>query len=203
MKPSVTRPCTAQCASPPTTGDGDGDGGGDGDPLVFDMDGNGVSLLSCADGVMFDIDNDGELDQTGWTDGRDGLLSVDRNGNGKIDNQSELFGNIQDGAYQHLANHDTNGDGKIDKDDEIWPYLLMWIDKDRDGETDGRRGRDRELFSMRDIGMESIDINYDTVDELNAGHSIKSSGTFTRITRGGQRIINRVVEVWLDFFSGG
>ena len=205
MRPDATRKCTAVCPPPPPPGDGDGgdgdgsssSGDGDGaDPLIFDMDGNGVSLSSCANGVMFDIDNDGKLDQTGWTDGRDGLLAIDRNGNGKIDSQSELFGNIVDAAYQHLANHDSNADGKIDRHDDVWPQLKMWVDRNKDGITDPG-----ELETMGDIRMESINVNYDTVNEINAGSNITAAGTFTRIMHGGKKVVNRVVEVFLDFFS--
>ena len=72
----------------------------------------------------------------------------------------------------------------------------MWVDRNKDGITDPG-----ELETMGDIRMESIDVNYDTVNEINAGSNITAAGTFTRIMHGGKKVVNRVVEVFLDFFS--
>ena len=65
-----------------------------GSPLVIDMDGDGIELsaLNGAGAAYFDIDNDGFAEASGWVKGGDALLVTDRNNNGKIDNQSELFG---------------------------------------------------------------------------------------------------------------
>ncbi|TDQ52352.1 M48 family metallopeptidase [Phaeovulum veldkampii] len=63
------------------------------DPLVIDLDGDGVELVSRANSnAYFDLDGDGFAEQTGWVKPDDGLLAVDRNGNGSIDDISELFG---------------------------------------------------------------------------------------------------------------
>ncbi|MCC6597672.1 MAG: hypothetical protein IT559_02655 [Alphaproteobacteria bacterium] len=68
-------------------------------PLVLDLDGDGIELTRLGLGnagssaVYFDLDNDGFEQRTAWVTGGDGLLALDRNGNGIIDNQSELFGN--------------------------------------------------------------------------------------------------------------
>ncbi|MDR2366044.1 MAG: hypothetical protein LBD68_09390 [Zoogloeaceae bacterium] len=48
--------------------------------------------VSGYDTVLFDHDGDGVRTGTGWVKGDDGLLVLDRNGNGAIDNGSELFG---------------------------------------------------------------------------------------------------------------
>ena len=42
MKPTSTRSCTARCA---VEEDWDMGGDGSGDPLIFDLDGNGISLF--------------------------------------------------------------------------------------------------------------------------------------------------------------
>jgi hypothetical protein len=61
-------------------------------PLVLDVDDNGFSTNSKQDGVYFDLDNNGFAEKTAWTSG-DAFLTYDLNGNGKIDNGGELFGN--------------------------------------------------------------------------------------------------------------
>ena len=67
--------------------------GGGGDPLVLDMNGDGqISLTSLENGVYFDIWGEGFARQTGWVAAEDGMLALDQNGNGTIDDLSELFG---------------------------------------------------------------------------------------------------------------
>jgi hypothetical protein len=107
-------------------------GGGGGaiqqvDPLVFDLDGNGVNLSSVENGVYFDMDADGTRDKTAWVSGGDALLALDRNGNGRIDDGSELFGE-QNGArdgFAELARFDQDGSGSIDAKDNIFNSLIL------------------------------------------------------------------------------
>ena len=64
-------------------------------PIIIDVDRNGYHLTSLEDGVFFDLDADGALDFVAWThpSSEDAFLALDRNGNGRIDNGAELFGN--------------------------------------------------------------------------------------------------------------
>jgi hypothetical protein len=61
-------------------------------PLILDLDGNGVQTQSIAAGVQFDIRGEGKAVHTGWVDAHDGLLALDRNGDGVINDGGELFG---------------------------------------------------------------------------------------------------------------
>lgn len=56
-------------------------------PLVLDLDNNGITLapLYGEGSVYFDIDNDGMAEAVGWISGNDGLLVIDKDGNGTID----------------------------------------------------------------------------------------------------------------------
>ncbi|WP_434150627.1 hypothetical protein ACR2R6_03800 [Methylocaldum gracile subsp. desertum] len=64
------------------------------DPLALDLDGDGIETVGVAGSgtVLFDHDGDGLKQGTGWVKSDDGLLVLDRNGNGVIDNGAELFG---------------------------------------------------------------------------------------------------------------
>ncbi|QLA20971.1 hypothetical protein [Desulfolutivibrio sulfoxidireducens] len=65
-----------------------------GDPLLFDFNGDSVNTVSLNDSkAFFDIDGDGFVEHTEWASGNDGMLAVDANENGLIDDVSELFGN--------------------------------------------------------------------------------------------------------------
>lgn len=112
-------------------GDAGGGGGGGGtrqvDPLVLDMDGNGIDLTTAETGVLFDIDGDGSRDRTAWVAGKDAFLALDRDGNGRIDDGRELFGE-QNGAasgFAELARFDGDGNGVIDGRDSVFNSLIL------------------------------------------------------------------------------
>src|SRR5438105_10477942 len=65
-----------------------------GSPILIDVGGKGYRLTSVDDGVLFDIDGDGTREQVSWTarGAENAFLAIDRNGNGRIDDGTELFG---------------------------------------------------------------------------------------------------------------
>ena len=99
-----------------------------GDPLALDLDGDGLELTTREDGREFDLDADGRTDQTAFVTGGDAFLALDRNGNGIIDNGSELFGEHHGAAngFAELARFDDNGDGIIDTSDSVFDNLLLF-----------------------------------------------------------------------------
>jgi hypothetical protein len=108
-------------------GQGSGGGGQQVDPLVFDLDGNGVDLTKAESGVLFDISADGRPDKTAWVSGGDALLALDRNGNGRIDDGRELFGD-QNGAsdgFAELGRFDDDGNGLINARDSVFNSLIL------------------------------------------------------------------------------
>lgn len=97
------------------------------DPLILDLDGNGIDITSLQDGQQFDIDGDGDIDQTAWIRGKDALLALDRNKDGTINDGTELFGD-QNGAadgFAELAKFDENQDGQIDANDAVFSSLIL------------------------------------------------------------------------------
>jgi Ca2+-binding RTX toxin-like protein/LysM repeat protein len=123
-------------------------------PLILDLDGDGVAAdLTHAykENVYFDIDNDNFAERVGWSNGQDGLLAFDANGNGEIDNITELFGDDQMAAFQKLRGWDSNGDGQISASDKNYSKLKLWQDKNKNGRTD-----QGELTSLDKAGVLSI-----------------------------------------------
>jgi hypothetical protein len=59
--------------------------------IALDLDGDGVYANPKAQsGVVFDVDNDGFMEATGWLNANDAMLVLDRNGDGRIESASEL-----------------------------------------------------------------------------------------------------------------
>jgi hypothetical protein len=149
------------------------------DPIVLDLDHNGVSFSSLGDGVYFDINGDGAQDQIAWTaNGGDGILVLDVDGSGKIENGNELFtptfngGNFADGIAA-LASLDDDHDGVIDSQDATFGNLMVWRDANHDGVSDGG-----ELVKLGELGIESIGLATTPGAPID-GQNIAGIGSFT------------------------
>ncbi|MDN0015033.1 calcium-binding protein [Acinetobacter sp. VNH17] len=161
------------------------------DPLSLDLDNDGkISTLSKNPGVYFDLDNSNFAEKTSWIAPQDGLLVLDRNGNGKIDGGAELFGTetfLADGSlagngYIALQELDDNHDGEISEADEIYHQLRVWQDINSNGVSESN-----ELKSLQELNIKSINLNYEshsTVDENNVEHRENSIFTYLDETTG-------------------
>ncbi|MCB9978898.1 MAG: type I secretion C-terminal target domain-containing protein [Rhodospirillales bacterium] len=163
-------------------GGGGGNTGGISCPLVLDLDGDGVETSKLGWGAAgshtyFDMDNDGFAERTAWAGGGDGLLAIDRNGNGIIDDKSELFGNteIHADGFAALRALDTNADNVITAADADFSNLRVWIDADSDGVTDAG-----ELRTLGSLGITRIDLNATELGGvLNNENAVSDRSTFT------------------------
>ncbi len=155
------------------------------DPIVIDLDEDGVEVSDVKQGVRFDLNGDGIKEQTAFANGGDGVLVLDRNGNGVIDNGKELFGD-QNGAangFAELAKYDDNLDRAIDARDAVFDQLRVWVDGNRDGIS-----QQAELLRLMDVGIQSIGLDYRDSDDRVNGNLIAQKGYFTR-TNGATGIV--------------
>ncbi len=94
------------------------------DPLVINFDGTGAELSHTH--FAFDLDNDGTPEQIANLKPNSGYLALDRNGDGQINNGSELFGPQSNNGFAELAQFDDDGNGFIDEGDAIYSQLRIW-----------------------------------------------------------------------------
>ncbi|UXN58115.1 calcium-binding protein [Phyllobacterium zundukense] len=146
------------------------------DPLVLDLDGDGVELISLANSnAHFDYENDGFREKTGWLNPDDAFVIHDDNGNGAVDGISELFGSVDEDGFTALRAFDSNGDGKVDSNDADFDKLKLWRDLNGDGEFN-----DGEMFSLAEYGITSINVTANPGNHTEGGNSVAFEGTFTR-----------------------
>ena len=141
-------------------------------PIVVDVGGNGVNLTDAERGVLFDISGSGTSKHLAWTvpDSDDAWLVLDRNGNGTIDNGSELFGNFTPqpipargsdrNGFIALAEYDKtvnggNNDGVITNQDSVFISLRLWQDVNHNGTSE-----QAELKTLTSLGLASIELEY-------------------------------------------
>jgi T1SS-143 domain-containing protein len=171
---NVSEPYTPPPSGDGSTGDGSGGGPGDGCPLVFDMNGDGLHLIAKENGVSFDIDEDGVADRTAWVGADDAILVLDKNGDGVINDHSEMFGNDEIGGFEMLADYDSNHDGLINAQDAAWDELKLWQDKNGDAVSTAD-----ELFSLDEKGFENISLTVEEYNQIIAGNDVTVKGKAT------------------------
>ncbi len=167
------------------------------DPLIIDLGKTGIELTDVNNGVHFDIDKNGFAEKTAWTDGEDGFLVLDRNGNGFIDDGGELFSDqvimknekISIDGFEALGDLDDNKDEVINSEDSQFSDLRVWVDANRDGISS-----DEELKTLEEHGIISISLETtDSKTDKNDTEFIKTS--FVTFADGK---IREIQEHWFD-----
>ena len=143
------------------------------DPLVLDLTGEGIDLTGVEDGTVFDLDADGVAERAATVRGGTGLLWMDRNGNGQLDNGSELFGDFDGAAdgFDALAALDANGDGRVNMNDASFDQLRVRLNN----------GGQTQDLSMEQAGVASLELqNQKLPASLGESASIDAVGVFQR-----------------------
>ncbi len=144
------------------------------DPLVLNFSGSVADLSDQK--FTFDLDCDGEAEEISKLSAGNGFLALDKNGDGTINDGSELFGTKSGDGFSDLAEYDLDGNGWIDENDDIFNKLRVWY-KDDDGND--------KLLDLKESGVGAIylgntitDFNLRSSDDYNINGAIRKMGIF-------------------------
>lgn len=134
------------------------------DPLIIDLGQDGLHLGPAGHTVNFDMAGTGIAIEMQWVkpNGNEAFLVMDKNGNGIVDDGTEMFTNYgyliledrtADNGFVELAQYDNlnlggNDDAYIDANDEIWSRLSLWLDINADGIS-----TPNEMLSLEDAEL--------------------------------------------------
>ena len=138
-------------------------------PIILSLGDNRLDLTDSAGGVDFDYQGDAVVERSSWTAANtdDAFLAYDRDGNGTIDDGTELFGNFTEqpsstslNGFSALALFDHasrggDGDREITANDAIFHELVLWTDSNHDGIS-----QPGEIAPLWSSGVVSIDLDY-------------------------------------------
>ena len=94
------------------------------DPLVLNLEGLVPGFSSAR--FEFDLDADGSSESLTQLANNSAFLALDRNGNGQIDDGSELFGARSGNGFAELAALDEDGNGILDEGDSGFASLRLY-----------------------------------------------------------------------------
>ena len=135
------------------------------DPLVINFDADTASLTDQK--FKFDVDADGKEDNISMLGAGSGYLALDKNGDGTINDGSELFGPQSGNGFQDLAAYDEDGNGWIDENDSIWSKLKIWC-KNPDGSD--------SLYTLGEKGVGAICLQNTATDFSLKGNNNRDNG---------------------------
>jgi hypothetical protein len=145
------------------------------DPLVLNYAAPATTLSDKK--FSFDLSSDGSQQQISLLKQGSAFLTLDRNGDGKINQGSELFGAQSGDGFADLAQYDEDKNGWIDEGDAIFAQLKLWVKDDT--------GKD-QLLSLSDKGIGALFLGHAKTNfDLNNQHNeqlgqIRASGIYLR-----------------------
>ncbi|MCQ0034368.1 beta strand repeat-containing protein [Burkholderia glumae] len=151
---------------------------GDSDPIILNLNGDKVQTTALEGSTTyFDMENEGEKNQTAWGTTGEGYLVYDPE---DVDNaavvtkDAQLVGGF--GALQTMAQQfDGTGHGDLTVADALWANLKVWVDKTGSGNF-----QSGQLMSLDQLGITSIDLDGNQTDRNSNGNKIITDSSFTR-----------------------
>jgi len=147
-------------------------------PIVLDLAGNGISIDQLGpSNRFFDVGGDGYRHATAWAGAGDGVLAIDLDSNGVIDQPNEINFTLWDPTAESdmqalLDVFDTSHNAQLDAGDANWSKFGVVV-TNADGTT--------QLRTMAQLGISSINLTPNNQRiVLPDGSSIEGESTYTR-----------------------
>lgn len=115
------------------------------DPLVINLSTDSAEISDVS--FYFDLDSDGIADKMSSLSDKSGFLALDKNGDGVINNGTELFGAKTGDGFGELSQYDDDGNGWIDESDSVFKSLSVWVNAGQNGSR---------LLSLSEAGVGAI-----------------------------------------------
>ncbi|MPN34623.1 hypothetical protein SDC9_182117 [bioreactor metagenome] len=133
------------------------------DPLAINIGGGAVDLTQ--NKFAFDLDADGSTEEISFISGQGGFLALDRNGDGAINDGTELFGPQTGDGFRDLSVYDLDKNGWIDENDPVFGKLKIF-NMTEDGNT--------VLMSLGEAGVGALCLqNVDTEFSFKQGQDLQ------------------------------
>ncbi|MFG6105525.1 SdrD B-like domain-containing protein [Leptothoe sp. EHU-05/26/07-4] len=146
-------------------------------PIALDLNGDGVQTTAMGATIgTFDLLGTGTAIESGWLSGADAFLAVDNNGNGIIDDISELFGGEVGEGFAKLQTFDTNGDGLIGNQEILTGGIILWQDANENHTTD--KG---ELITLGSQGITSLNTSFEETPVYQHGNVLIEHGSANKV----------------------
>jgi len=145
------------------------------DPLVINFDGKAAELSGKC--FAFDLDCDGTTESMAALASGSAYLAFDRNGDGRINDGSELFGTQSGNGFADLARFDADGNRWLDENDAVFERLRIW-EHDDAGEARQSTLKERGVGALY---LESAATPFSLTDSQNRLLAqIRASGVYLR-----------------------
>ncbi len=157
------------------------------DPLMINLD-TDIGTVSDQK-FLFDLDSDGTQEEISFAGEGSGFLALDKNGDGVINDGSELFGTASGDGFADLAAYDEDGNGWIDENDSIFSQLKVWT-KDADGND---VLLDLKAADVGAIYLGNVDTEFSLKDSENRTDGVlRQTGVYLKESSGAVGTINHV-----------
>ncbi|MDE5864691.1 MAG: hypothetical protein K2K56_12610 [Lachnospiraceae bacterium] len=139
---------------------------------------------------LFDIDGDGVKEEISQLAAGNAFLALDANGNGKIDDGSELFGTKSGNGFKDLAAYDEDGNGWIDENDSVYSKLKVWV-KDAAG-NDKLMGLGQADIGAIYLGSAGTQFSHNKADTNETQAVVRQTGFFLHESTGSAGIMQQI-----------
>lgn len=158
------------------------------DPLVIQLEDAPETISDQK--WYFDIDGDGTKEEISQLAKGNGFLALDENGNGIIDDGSELFGTKSGNGFKDLSVYDEDGNGWIDENDSVYSKLKIWV-KDASG-NDKLIGLGQADIGAIYLGAANTQFTHKSADTNETQAVVRQTGFYLHESTGAAGIVQQI-----------